>query len=137
LGDYAAACWQYPQAALSGVLPQQQPFRHDPQRDVTLAWLSDEEDGEPTPHRVEEVRSGKRGEKLYVPAAELLHHVDVQSAKNVSRWGKFELAALLAEQAEAQELSLEQAGKKFTTVDVPASAQGWHWHPWLGFGKAR
>lgn len=137
LGDYAAACWQFPQAALSGVLPQQQPFRDDPQRDVTLAWLPDEEDGEPIPHRVEEVRSAKRGEQLYVPAAEMLHHVDVQSAKNVSRWGKFELAALLAEQAEAQELSLEQAGKKFTAVDVPASAQGWHWHPWLGFGKAR
>lgn len=136
-GDYAAACWQFPQAALSGVLPQQQPFRDDPQRDVTLAWLPDEEDGEPIPHRVEELRTGKRGEVVYPSATELVHFVEVQIAENISRWGKFELAALLAEQAEAQELSLEQAGKKFTTVDVPASAQGWHWHPWLGFGKAR
>ena len=85
----------------------------------------------------EELRTGKRGEVVYPSATELVHFVEVQIAENISRWGKFELAALLADQAEAQELSLEQAGKKFTTVDVPASAQGWHWHPWLGFGKAR
>src|SRR5690606_34625236 len=35
----APACWQHPQAALTGVLPQQQPFREDTMRTTTLAWL--------------------------------------------------------------------------------------------------
>lgn len=138
LRDHAAACWQYPQAALSGVLPQQQPFRDDPQRDVTLAWLPDEVDADVLKlHRVEEQRGGKRGDRLYVPAEELRHEVSLAPACGVSRWGDFDMTALVADQAETQELSLEQAGKKFTTVDVPASVQGWRWHPWLGFGKAR
>ena len=68
---------------------------------------------------------------------ELLHRVSLAPATGISRWGAFDLLALVSDQAEAQDLSLDRAAKKFTTVDVPASAQGWHWHPWLGFGKAR
>lgn len=137
--DFAAACWQHPQAALSGVLPQQQRFRDDAQPDTTLAWLPGEDDGEfeLLPHRVEDVRGGKRGEKLYVPAGELLHEVTLAPASGVSRWGEFDLHVLANDQAESQDMSLDQATRKFTTVEVPESAQGWLWHPWLGFVKKR
>ena len=131
--DYAPASWQHPQAALSGVLPQQQPFRHDEQPGTTLVWLPDDE-GDLVPHRVEDL-PGSRGEKLYVPAGELLHGIALNAASGVSRWGAFDLPALVSEQAEAHDLPLDLAAQKFTTVDVPHSDQGWCWHPWLGFTK--
>ncbi len=134
----APACWQHPQAALVGVLPQQQAFRDDTQRNATLAWLPDEND-EATlqPHRVEDVRDGRRGEKLYVPAKELLQELALTPAAGISRWGDFDLDALVSDQAEAQEMPLVRAAEKFTAVEVPASGQGWCWHPWLGIGKRR
>ncbi len=136
------ACWQYPQAALTAVLPQQQPFRADSMQTTTLAWLPADDDDEDTlvPHRVEEVHGGKRGEKLYVPAVELVHDAAVQHAAAVSRWGEFDLALLVRAQAEAQDLPLERAAQKFTTVEVPSvkdNPLGWAWDPWLGFARYR
>jgi len=133
----APACWRYPQAALIGVLPQQQPFREDTMRTTTLAWLPGEDPDEETllPHRVEELRDGRRGQKLYVPAGELLPPFSLDVAPNVSRWGEFDLPTLVREQAEALDQSLERAAEKFTTVEVPESGQGWLGHPWLGYVK--
>lgn len=136
--DYAPATWQHPQAALIGVLPQQQPFRHDEQPGTTLAWLPDEDDEDKLlPHRVEDVPGSRRGEKLYVLAKELLHEVALDVAPGVSCWGKFDLRSLVSEQAEAQDLPLDLAARKFTTVELPHSDQGWRWHPWLGFTRQR
>lgn len=133
-----AACWQHPQAALTGVLPQQQPFRNDTLETTTLAWLPGEDDDDPlVPHRVEELRHGKRGETLYVPANELLHEPPLDVSSSVSRWGRFDLLTLAQEQAEAQEQALRRITEKFTTVEVPESSQGWLWHPWLGCIKQR
>lgn len=131
----APACWQHPQAALTGVLPQQQPFREDTMKTTTLAWLPSEEEDALLPHRVEDVRDGKRGEKLYVPAKELLHELSLNVARSISRWGEFDLPTLVNEQAEAQDRPLERVAEKFTTVEVPESAQGWLWHSRLGYIK--
>lgn len=119
------------------MLPQQQPFRDNAQPGTTLAWLPGEDEDELRTHRVEEMRGGKRGEKLYVLAGELLHDITFESALGVSRWGAFDLPTLVSEQAEAQNLPLMRAAEKFTTVEVPKSDQGWLWHPWLGFAKKR
>ena len=59
----------------------------------------------------------------------------MNAASGVSRWGQFDLPSLVSELAEAHDLSLDLAARKFTTVDVPYSDQGWRWHPWLGFAK--
>lgn len=135
----APACWQHPQAALTGALPQQQPFRDDPMKTTTLAWLPGEDEDVLLPHRVEEIRGTRRGEKLYVPATEMLHEIPLAPASRVSRWGKFDPLAAVNEQAEAQDMSLRRAAEKFTTVEVPESesGQGWLWHPWLGYIKKR
>ncbi|MHB1059212.1 MAG: type I-F CRISPR-associated helicase Cas3f [Rhodanobacter sp.] len=136
--DYAPAAWEHPQAALAGVLPQQQSFRHDEQPGTTLAWLPDEdEDDKLVPNRVEDVHNGKRGEKLYVRADELLHEVTLEAAAGISCWGTFDLSSLVSEQADAQDLPLDLAARRFTTVEVPQSDQGWRWHRWLGFTKRR
>jgi CRISPR-associated endonuclease/helicase Cas3 len=135
--DYAPAAWEHPQAALAGVLPQQQPFRHDEQPSTTLAWLPNEDEDDLLPHRVEDAPGSRRGEKLYVPARELLHEVALNAAPGVSCWGEFDLPSLVSEQAEAQGLPLDLAASRFTTVEVPRSDQGWRWHTWLGFTKQR
>jgi len=132
--DYVPASWLRPQAALTGVLPQQQPFRDDAIPTTTLVWLPGEDEDELVPHRVEDDRT-KRGQTLYFPAKELLHQISLSTATSVSRWGEFDLPALVAEQAEAQDLPLDQAARKFTTLEVPRSDQGWRWHPWLGFAR--
>lgn len=132
----APACWQYPQAALIGVLPQQQPFRDDTSRDITLAWLPDEdEDSGLKSHRVVDVRGGKRGEQLYV--RESLYAEPLAPAAGVSRWGAFDLLALVSDLAQTQDLPLDRAARKFTAVEVPDNGQGWRWHPWLGVTKQR
>lgn len=135
--DYAPAAWEHPQAALAGVLPQQQPFRHDEQPGTTLAWLPNEDEDDLLPHRVEDAPGSRRGEKLYILARELLHEVALNVAPGVSCWGEFDLPSLVSEQAEAQDISLDLAARKFTTVEVPHNDQGWRWHPWLGFTKQR
>ncbi|MBN8713592.1 MAG: type I-F CRISPR-associated helicase Cas3 [Xanthomonadales bacterium] len=136
--DFAPPCWQHPQAALIGVLPQQQPFRDDNLSTSTLVWRPNEDEDKLLPQRVEDVPGHKRGEKLYVPADELLDKIALDPTPNVSRWGDFDLLGLVAEQAEARELTLDAAACKFTTVEVPSlkqNPQGWQWHPWLGFTK--
>jgi CRISPR-associated endonuclease/helicase Cas3 len=138
--DYASATWQHPRAALAGVLPQQQPFRHDEQPGTTLAWLPNEDEDDLLPHRVEDAPGSRRGEKLYVPARELLNEVALNVAPGISCWGEFDLPSLVNEQAEAQDLPLDLAARRFTTVEVPSlkeNHQGWRWHPWLGFTKQR
>ena len=131
--DYAPAAWKHPQAALSGVLPQQQPFRHDEQPGATLVCLPDEDD-KLVWHRVEDALA-KLNQDPYVSA-----HVDpvtLQPAERIGPWCAFDLLALLREQAEALDRPLDETAKKFTTVEVPRCDLGWRWHPWLGFIKNR
>nr|WP_255691648.1 type I-F CRISPR-associated helicase Cas3f [Luteimonas sp. XNQY3] len=135
-GLNAASGWQHPQAALTGVLPQQQPFRDDAMPTATLVFLPDEDEDRLVLHRVED-DPARRGRNLYVPIERsLLHAVTLGAGERIGAWGEFDLVALLAEQIRPLELSLEDAAKKFAVVEVPESTQGWNWHPWLGFSSA-
>lgn len=131
--DYAPAAWKHPQAALTGVLPQQQPFRHDEQPGTTLVWLPDE-DEKWVWHRVESVLA-KLNQDPYVTAH--VEPVMLQLADRISSWCAFDVPSLLAEQAEALDRPLDEIAKKFTTTEVPRCDLGWRWHPWLGFIKNR
>ncbi|WP_372361942.1 type I-F CRISPR-associated helicase Cas3f [Xanthomonas sp. NCPPB 1325] len=132
--DQAAVAWKYPQAALTGVLPQQQPFRHDSQPSTTLVFLPDEEEA-PRLHRIEQ-SSGGRGTDLYVRIEQSQRReIALTPAPGIGPWGSFDLESLLAEQAEYLDLPLEACAKKLATVRVPANDQGWRYHPWLGFAK--
>jgi CRISPR-associated endonuclease/helicase Cas3 len=138
--DYAPAAWEHPQASLAGVLPQQQPFRHDERPGTTLAWLPGEDEEDLVPHRVEDAPGRSRGEKLYVRARELLHEVALDIAPGINCWGELDLSSLVGELAEAQDMPLDSAACRFTTVEVPSleeNHQGWRWHPWLGFTRQR
>lgn len=130
--DESAWAWQYPQASLIGVLPQQQPFRENSLRTTTLALLPDEDEESLVLHRVEEQGRGK--DKLYVPIEQAQRYdVQLRLGAGVQPWGDFDLMSLLAEQAEFLGRSLHGCAEQLAVVEVPKSEQGWVYHPCLGF----
>ena len=136
--DEAWAGWKYPQAALIGVLPQQQPFRRDPCGMARLVFLPDEDEEGLLLHRVEN-DPDRRGRPLYVPIdLSLRRNHPLPLGERIDAWGGFDLMTLLSEQAEHFGMSLRSCAERFATVEVPAWAggSGWRWHPFLGFALA-
>lgn len=134
--DQAAPAWQFPQAALTGVLQQQQPFRADSARHTTLAFLPDDEEDTFAWHRVED-DPDRRYQKLYISASGSVRKLELPSTSGIDCWGNFDLAQLITVQAEAHDMPLSVAAKKYATVDVRENDQGWNWHPQLGFGRRK
>lgn len=131
----ATSGWQHPQAALTGVLPQQQPFRDDAMPTTTLVFLPDDDEEHLVLHRIEDDKA-RRGQNLYVPIDRSQRHpVPLELGERIGAWGKFDLMGLLAEQAEYLDLPLHACAERLAMVEVPASTQGWRYHPWLGFAK--
>ncbi|AKA22716.1 type I-F CRISPR-associated helicase Cas3f [Pseudomonas chlororaphis] len=135
----AACAWQYPNAALTWALPQQQPFRENTLRETELVFLPDEDQEQLVLHRIHE--QAKRGKPaIYVPVEDsLLERVDLDArmGPGISPWGQHELMALLGELGEAQGLALEKCAERFTVLSVPQSTYGWRYHPVLGFTKKK
>ncbi|KEZ77520.1 type I-F CRISPR-associated helicase Cas3f [Salinisphaera hydrothermalis] len=134
----AASGWQYPQSLLTGVLAQQQPFRENTMRTAQLVLLPDDDESDTLClHRVEADPS-RRGKSLYVRVEDSQrHHVALELGPRVAPWGQFDLDALLAAQAEEQDLTLHEAACRFGQLEAPENAQGWRYHPWLGFSAWR
>ncbi len=136
----AACSWQFPDAALTWVLPQQTPFRHDDTPDETLLWLPDDnEESELVPHRIHE-RPVKGKPAIYTPEAMRVSEINLkaQLGAGIAPWGTADLLALLQEQQAAQGFpNLLMAAERFATVAVPKSEQGWWYHPVLGVGKKK
>ncbi len=134
----AASAWQFPQAALTGMLPQQQPFRDDPLPSVVLAFLPDEDEERLVLHRVED-KPGRHSGKLYVEVdGSQRHDVELKIGLRISPWGQHDLMTLLIEQAEDLDLSLQRCAEKMATVEVPKKGdQGWNIHPLLGVSTFR
>lgn len=135
--DEAFAAYRYPQAGLTGVLPQQQPFRHDTLKTTALAFLPDEDEEALLLHRIEN-DPHTRGRSLYVPVDQSQRHeVALPMGSRISAWGRFDLMALLTEQAEHLDLPLPVCAQRLATVEVPSSERGWRYHPLLGFTPQR
>lgn len=133
--DMAAPGWQFPDALLTAVLPQYQPFRGGTQKNVTLVFLPDEEEEQLLLHRVEDGKS-MRDEKLYVVVDESQRHdMAIQVAAGVSPWGELDLMGLLQEQAESLDTSLRSVAEKMAVAEVLPCDYGWQWHPYMGFVK--
>lgn len=133
--DEAAWSWLHPQVTLIGVLQQQQAFRDDPHPKVSLVFLPDDEEQRLILHRID--GGSMSAEKLYVRVdASMRHDVALALGQGIGTWGDFQLMELLAERAEAEDTTLWEVARKFASVEVPQSTQGWRWHPWLGFAPA-
>ncbi|THF62836.1 type I-F CRISPR-associated helicase Cas3 [Pseudothauera nasutitermitis] len=135
--DLDAACaWQFPRAALTWALPQQQAFRDDPTPSCELLFLPDEDEARLLLHAIhEEARHGKPA--IYTSAESRIERLQLAFGPRIGAWGEDDLMDLLHEQAEARDLPLRRCAERFTTVSVPDSAQGWRYHPFLGFGKKK
>ncbi len=132
--ELAAPGWQFPQASLLGVLPQQQPFREDVLPDVTLVFLPDEDEEQLVAHRVEDSLD-QAGQDPHVRAT--LTTLSLAPPAGLLPWGAMDVPQLLErvrELAEAEELDLREAARRFTAVEVPNNPNrlAWEWHPWLG-----
>ncbi len=139
-----AAClhWHEPQPDtprslwLTGLLPQVQRFRYDPQPRDDVALLPDEEEETLQLHRVQD--GERRYDKLYVPIHQSLCH-PVPAAQlaspSVSPWPQVDLMEELAALAEARGLSLAHCAERYATASLPECKDGWWWHEQLGFNK--
>lgn len=132
----AACAWQYPHAALTWVLPQQQPFRESSLREIEVLWLPDEDEENLVLHRIHE-KYAPGSTEAYVPVTNLLDEIDLDSLSGprIAPWGQNDLMQLLTRQAEVQGISLRACAERFTTAKLIDSTQGWHFHPVLGFGR--
>jgi len=138
----AATWWQLPPAdALLGALLQgQTPFRKDnlPKVDLLLR-LSDDGDAYELVQLMEKP-DGRRGEILFVPIEKSQHHripdVEVQG-NGIAPWGQPDYLEALDELAEELDITPANCARRFGTVTLPVNANGWRFHPALGFSKWR
>lgn len=133
----ASLHWAHPgHLWLTGLLPQYQRFRYDPQRRIDVALLPDEDGEQLLLHRVQE--GAQRGSKLYVPVqGNLCSPVPEQhlASTSVSAWPQVNLMDELTALAQARGLSLYDCAKRYATASLPESRDGWRWHAHLGFTK--
>jgi len=136
----AASWWNLPpaDALLTGVLPRQQPFRHDPTDRVDLLLRpGDEGDNVELVMLLDAVGGRRRGKtELLIDRAQ--HHRIPDSAvrgPGIIPWGETDYLIALGELAYELDLSPIDCARRFGTVRVPAHEAGWRFHPSLGFTK--
>ena len=135
--------WKLPpeDALLTGLLPQQQPFRDDSgKRELTLVLLPDEDDEHDVLYQVLDVKQGRRSEKLYVEVERALHSRIADATtqgERITPWGVIDYMNELQTLAESMDMPLRRCAERFGTVNVITNDAGWLSHPVLGFWKAR
>lgn len=134
----ASSHWTRSQVWLTAVLPQQQPFRFDPIARVEVVLLPDEDAESYALYRID---PGKRKwESIHVRIEDSQNHrvPDEQvGGIRISPWGDNDYLLALTKQAEAMELSPTACAKRYGTVTLPDSTQGWRFHPVLGFTRRK
>jgi CRISPR-associated endonuclease/helicase Cas3 len=134
----ASSIWTLPLAHLTGVLAQQLPFREDNLKRVALALLPDDEEEDYVLNRIDPGK--KRWETLYVPEDASRNHriADHLVAGNgIAPWGETDYMTALTALADSMQLSLSTCARRYGTVTLPDSTQGWRFHPALGFSRQR
>jgi CRISPR-associated endonuclease/helicase Cas3 len=134
--------WQLPaqDALLTAALPQQQPFRaeHEPQIDLCLRPDADNERG----YSLFMVAEKKHDRMTHLERIDDAKHHAVPPAlvagNRIAPWGETDYLEALETLAEGMGKSLDDCALRFGTVTLPESKLvGWHFHPALGFAKAR
>lgn len=132
----AHSWWTAPNATLTGVLPQQQPFRENSRQEVDLVLLPDEDEES---YQLHKIHKESRYESVYVLVEESLHQRIPDSAvqgTGIAPWGEVDYMSSLLRLADEREQDLLACSKQFGTVSLPKSTRGWRFHPVLGFGEA-
>jgi CRISPR-associated endonuclease/helicase Cas3 len=128
-------------ALLTGLIQQQQAFRAETgKNEVTLALLPDENDEQALLHRVLEIKTGRRAEKLYVEVDRAEHTAlpdSLAQGERIQPWGVIDYISELTDLAEALGMSVRTCAERFGTVNVKDYEEGWQSHPVLGFARRR
>lgn len=136
----ATSWWRLPpaDALLTAVLPQQQPFRLDTLKRVDLELRPNDDEDDYELVQLMDKPNGRRGEKLGVKVETSQNHriakQDVEG-HGISSWGQMEYWDALIELAAELDMSLTDCARRFGTVTLPENANGWRFHPALGFTK--
>lgn len=129
--------WAHPgRLWLTGLMPQCQRFRDDPQPRVDVALLPNDDEDALLLHRVQD--KAECGQKLFVPVHETECHPvpdGLLASDHVSPWPAVSLMDELVELAQSRDVSIEECAKRFATASLPASGGGWRWHQQVGFNK--
>lgn len=138
----ATSWWQMPpaDALLTAVLQQQQPFRHDALKRVDLLLRPNDQEDDCELVQLMDKPKGRRGETQFVVVEKSLNHripdTAVQGA-GIVPWGQTDYMEALIALAEALDMPLADCARRFGTVTLPESVNGWRFHPALGFTKKR
>ena len=138
----AASWWHLPpaDALLTAVLPQQQPFRLDTMKRVDLVLRPNEDEDGYELAQLMDKPNGRRGEKMFVPVDTSQHHRIPEAAVEgfgINPWGQTDYWQALTELAAELDMPLAECARRFGTVTLPENANGWRFHPALGFTKYR
>ncbi|WP_298232149.1 type I-F CRISPR-associated helicase Cas3f [uncultured Azohydromonas sp.] len=138
----AASWWcEPPQDALTtAFLPQQQRFRDDSGAPEAELRLMPDEEGEryALVEMVDERRRGDR-ERPWLEVDEAQHKPvpnEAVQGPGIAPWGVTDYLEELQRLAQELEMSLFECALRYGAVTVPRNAQGWRFHPALGFAKA-
>lgn len=133
----AATWWtQAPRSALlTYALPQHLPFRKSTGPEVDVVMMPPDNDEVPVLHTI----ISRKGERdLYVnESVARQHNIVLPNNAAISPWGVPDYEEALERLARDRDLSLQACAKLFGTVSLPEDANGWRYHPALGFAKSR
>lgn len=134
----ASSHWTLPQAWLTAVLSQQQPFRYDaiPRVDLVLLPNDDEDD-----YALTRIDPGQRKwESIHVAIdVNQNHRVPNEQVRGerIEAWGEVDYLQALITLAESMDIPLRRCAERYGTVTLPDSINGWRFHPALGFTKQK
>ena len=134
----ATTHWLRSGVSLTAVLPQQQPFRHDPLPKVDVILLPNEDDEDYALFRV--APGQDRYRKLYVKIEDSMNcRIDdgQLTGTRITPWGVTDYMTELVTLAEERDMTLEICAERYGTVTLPDNQQGWRFHPALGFTRNR
>jgi CRISPR-associated endonuclease/helicase Cas3 len=137
----ASTWWQQApeDALLTAVLPQQQPFRKALQpNDIELVLLPDEDQEKALLHQLMDGKNSQLPLYLLADADRCQHLPDsAVEGDRISPWGVTDYMSELTTLASALDISVYQCAQRFGKVSIQPNANGWRYHPALGFSKAR
>ena len=87
-----------------------------------------------------DVKGGRRGETVFIEVETSQNHRipdALVQGERIRAWSHTDYMEALTALAAELSLPLEACARRFGTVRLPAHANGWRFHPALGFTKAK
>jgi CRISPR-associated endonuclease/helicase Cas3 len=131
----AASCYRQPGAMLTALLQRKQRFRASATQQDDLVLLPDDDCLNVNLYKVEFDRSQRRD--LYIPVDHLFHPVELEPAEGIVTWGAEDYLTALQALVDEMGLTPDVCARRFGTLSLDQSTQGWAFHPALGFTRRR